>query len=374
MHESGLYIHVPFCKSRCIYCDFYTQTLGIDWHKKYVLSLKRELIIRSCEANSLRTIYFGGGTPSVLKAHYVADIMECIQTNYKVCDSAEITFEMNPDDVNPDYVSALLETGINRFSLGVQTFDEALLKFLHRRHTATQACEAVCLLNDIMWNHGESNISIDLIYGLPGQTLETWHRDVSQAFTLPINHLSSYSLTYEDKTPLYKMLKSGRVGQCPEETSLTMYRDLAKFAKNEGFNHYEISNFAQPGYESRHNSAYWRGIPYIGVGPGAHSYDGSRQRRWNLSDLKRYVGDGSVPCDFERLSDTELFNEKIMTRLRTSEGLDLTELSEEEKDFVINIAKPHLEKKRMRLSKEKLALTFEGIFTSNDIISDFMKV
>ena len=374
LRESGLYIHVPFCESRCIYCDFYSQTLGPVWREKYLSALKRELAMRSGETDALRTIYFGGGTPSVLSVSQVADVMECIRTYYNICADAEITFEMNPDDVSPDYVAALLEVGINRISLGVQTFDDALLAFLRRRHTASQATDAVCLLADAMHKRGVSNISIDLIYGLPGQSMETWFRDVEKALSLPISHLSAYSLTYEKGTPLHYMLASGRVVQVPEETSLLMFRYLTEEACRRGFFHYEISNFALPGFESRHNSSYWQGVPYIGTGPGAHSFDGCRQRRWNLPDLKRYVGEGSVPCDFERLSDTELFNEKIMTRLRTSEGLDLTELSEEKKDFVINIAKPHVEKKRMRLYKEKLMLTFEGIYTSNDIISDFMKV
>lgn len=371
---TGLYIHMPFCKSRCIYCDFYSQTERGVLQDVFVAALQRELTCRAVEADAIGSVYMGGGTPSLFSAHQIACILECVRTHYNITDGAEITIEMNPDDVTAGYASALVEAGVNRISLGIQSFDDGVLRFLRRRHTAAQAMRAVDCLADAMGKRGSGNISIDLIYGLPGQRMDIWKQDVKTAFSLPITHLSSYALSYEENTPIYSMLEKGEIRETSDEDSLLMYQHVIECAKRHGFDHYEISNFSLPGFHSRHNSSYWEGVPYIGIGPGAHSYDGRNVRRLNVPSMKRYVEEKDVPCELEVLSADELFNEKIFTRLRTKKGLNVEELSEDDKEEVLKTAEQHMARGKMKLRNGWLSLTEDGIFTSDNILSDFMRV
>ena len=370
---AGIYIHVPFCQGRCIYCDFYSTTEGEEWKSRYVDALLAELRMRRDELPLARvhSIYIGGGTPSQLPARALAAILNEVCRLFPVDSDAEVTVEANPDDVTPEWLAALSHTPVNRLSMGVQSFDDALLRLIRRRHTAQQA---VCAVEQAA-RHGISNVSIDLIYGLPTQTMEQWQADVCQALALDVQHLSAYSLSYEEGTPLWRMLEQGRIEEADEELSLCMYEHLIDSTRAAGFTHYEISNFCRPGRHSQHNSAYWHGVPYLGFGPGAHSYDGMRTRRWNLSDLKGYVqAAGSMPPhQSEVLTDDELYDEAVMTRLRTSEGLSLDLLTAAYRAYCMAQAEPHLRAGRLEQAGSTIRLTRQGIFTSNDIISDLMK-
>lgn len=370
---AGIYIHVPFCQGRCIYCDFYSTTEGEEWKSRYVDALLAELRMRRDELPLARvhSIYIGGGTPSQLPAKALSGILNEVCRLFPVDSDAEVTVEANPDDVTPEWLAALSHTPVNRLSMGVQSFDDALLRLIRRRHTAQQA---VCAVEQAA-RHGISNVSIDLIYGLPTQTMEQWQADVRQALALDVQHLSAYSLSYEEGTPLWRMLEQGRIEEADEELSLRMYEHLIDATRAAGFTHYEISNFCRPGRHSQHNSAYWHGVPYLGFGPGAHSYDGMRTRRWNLSDLKGYVqAAGSMPPhQSEVLTDDELYDETVMTRLRTSEGLSLDLLTAAYRAYCMAQAEPHLRAGRLEQAGSTIRLTRQGIFTSNDIISDLMR-
>lgn len=370
---AGIYIHVPFCQGRCIYCDFYSTTEGEEWKSRYVDALLAELRMRRDELPLARvhSIYIGGGTPSQLPARALSGILNEVCRLYSVDSDAEVTVEANPDDVTPEWLAALSHTPVNRLSMGVQSFDDALLRLIRRRHTAQQA---VCAVEQAA-RHGISNVSIDLIYGLPTQTMEQWQADVRQALALDVQHLSAYSLSYEEGTPLWRMLEQGRIEEADEELSLCMYEHLIDSTRAAGFTHYEISNFCRPGRHSQHNSAYWHGVPYLGFGPGAHSYDGMRTRRWNLSDLKGYVqAAGSMPPhQSEVLTDDELYDETVMTRLRISEGLSLDLLTAAYRAYCMAQAEPHLRAGRLEQAGSTIRLTRQGIFTSNDIISDLMR-
>lgn len=338
----------------------------------YARALEQEM---RCRRNYLgeapiQTLYIGGGTPSQLPADILERIFSAIGRHFELDANAEVTIEANPDDVTPRWLKALRQTPVGRISIGAQTFSDRLLRFTRRRHDARQTLAAVEACQDA----GITNISLDLIYGLPGQTMDEWLTDIRQALSLGITHLSAYALSYEEGTPLEAMLRKGEVQEADEELSRQMYDYLLLAAKQAGFLHYEISNFALPDYHSRHNSSYWQGLPYLGLGAGAHSYDGSRSRRANLPDINAYIAaEGDVPHQEETLSDEELYDEYIMTRLRTSSGLLLEELSFEDRRYCLRQAAPHLAQHLLQIRDGRLCLTHEGIFTSNDIISDLMK-
>ena len=373
-HSTGIYIHVPFCEKRCIYCSFYSTVHGKRERDAFVHTLCQELAFRY-DGSPVSTLYFGGGTPSQLDDEEMEIIFSTLQHHCSFLPDAEITFEANPDDITPQKVRHLLQLGVNRISLGVQSFDEQRLLFLKRRHTAQQALEAIAILQDA----GIKNISIDLIFGLPGQQLSDWEWELEQAFQLPIAHLSAYSLMYEEGTPLYYARQRGIVQECDDETSLAMFQSLTQHAKAAGFEQYEISNYARPGYRSRHNSSYWQGIPYLGLGPGAHSYDGHRQRRVNEYSLRRYMEAGrtssfaDVPHNIETLTDNECYDELICTRLRTVDGLSLKEVPESHRTTLLCLAQPHIDGGRLELDvQDRLRLTASGIFVSDDVMSDLM--
>ncbi len=367
---AGLYIHVPFCRSRCIYCDFYSTVSGEEWKARYRDALLREMTDRSHEVSdqSISTIYLGGGTPSQLPIPILQDIFLHINKLFHVTEDAEVTIEANPDDISEEWLEGLRHTPVNRISMGVQTFSDNLLQLLRRRHTAEQAIQAAHLCQE----HGYRNISIDLIYGLPRQSMEMWEEDVRQALSLGVKHLSAYALSYEEDTPLSMMLRKEEVQEADEELSLRMYRHLMNATAQAGMEHYEISNFALPDFRSRHNSSYWKGVAYLGLGPGAHSFDGVRTRRQNEGNLNQYVCAKEVPHQTEVLTDEECYEEKVLTRLRTSDGLPLSILTEQQREYCLQAAAPHLKSGKLSLQNHTLRLTKQGIFVSNDIISDMM--
>lgn len=367
----GIYIHVPFCQKRCIYCDFYSTTYGQEWKLLYISALKREMCLRRAEIDFARvpSLYIGGGTPTQLPPSLLVEVFQAISENFTFTKDAEVTIEVNPDDVTPELINTLRHTPVNRISMGVQTFSDSILRFLNRRHTSRQALEAVQLFLDAGYN----NISLDLIYGLPGQTLESWKRDVMQLLTLDVPHLSAYALSYEDNTPLAEMLRDGRVAEVSDELSWQMYEHLMDETAAAGYEHYEISNFAKPGLHSRHNSSYWDGSPYLGLGPGAHSYDGECVRRSNNTSLDNYVkASADVPHQTEVLTSEERYNELVMTRLRTASGLSLQLLSPQQKSHCLQMAEPHVSSGDLLLEDSVLRLSRKGIFISNSIISDLM--
>ena len=344
-----IYIHVPFCKSRCIYCDFYSTTQTPAIRSRYVRTLCAELQARVgyLSDSEVHTLYFGGGTPSQLSLFEIEQIMQSIRANYQVAPDAEITFEANPDDITVQFVRGLRQLGFNRMSLGVQSFDDKVLRMLNRRHTAAKAYEAV----ETIVAEGIPNVSIDLIYGLPAQTLDDFRRDLKRAFSLPVRHLSSYALSVEENTLLHRKVQRGELQLPDEELFLQEYTALMEAADAYGFSHYEISNFALPGYESRHNSGYWYGIPYLGCGPGAHSFDGVN-RRYNLPDLLQYIDHPACPLhENESLTPDEHFNEFVMISLRTSRGLSLeqvkTRFGADRLNETLLIARDHIAHNRL---------------------------
>lgn len=370
---AGIYLHIPFCKSRCIYCGFFSTT-SLQRRHAYVDAVVEELYQRRSflSGASIDTVYFGGGTPSQLSPEELERALNAIYYIYNVRENAEVTLEGNPDDLTPEFLHHLRALGINRLSMGVQTFDETRLQFLHRRHTASQAIQAV---RDAQ-AAGFSNISIDLMFGFPRQTLEDWKQDVQMALSLQVQHLSAYSLMYEEGTLLEKMLASGTIEEVDEEVSLQMYEYLMDALAGAGYEHYELSNFALPSMRSRHNSSYWHGIPYLGIGAGAHSYDGSN-RYFHPDSLEQYL---KAPASLvtERLTDGERYDEYVFTSLRTSEGLSLTDLEHRFgapfKKYCLQNAQKHLKAGLLSLAGDVICLTRRGLFISNEVMSDLMWV
>lgn len=374
---AGLYLHIPFCKTRCIYCGFYSSTQSM-LRKDYVDALCRELLLRKDYANGepIETIYLGGGTPSQLSLPELEQIFSYIYKVYSVKENAEVTLEGNPDDMTATYVRSLRSLPVNRISMGVQTFDDKKLHFLRRRHTADEARQAVANCR----NAGFSNISIDLIYGLPGEDDAAWQKDVEEAVALRVPHLSAYCLMFEEGTPLYRLQQEGKVKEKSDEQTLRFYTYLMNRLQEAGYEHYEISNFCYSGYRSRHNSSYWSGKKYIGCGASAHSYDG-RSRQWNVASLSTYISsikEGVIPTEKEDLSLTERYNDFIVTRLRTMEGLSLSRLEQEFgkdlKAYCLKNARLSMEDGNLEIAGDDLRLTRKGIFISDDVMSDLLWV
>ena len=372
---AGIYIHIPFCKRRCIYCDFFSTTQS-EKKAEYVHALVRELEMRKDYVGDeeIETIYLGGGTPSQLSQEELEEIFAYIYKVYKVTPDAEITLEANPDDLTPEYVSMLRTLPVNRISMGIQTFQEETLKLLHRRHTARQAIEAFRRCREA----GFQNISIDLMYGLPGETLETWEQDLQQAVDLHPEHISAYHLIYEEGTTLWNLREQNKVEEAEEELSLTLFKTLIERLTKAGYQHYEISNFCLPGLHSRHNSSYWTGKKYLGCGPSAHSFDGI-SRQWNVSSLEKYLeGIRSNQLDFE-LEDLDLYtryNDFVITSIRTCWGMPLAQLrttyGESLYNYCLRMAKPHIEQGVLEIKEDTLKLTPQGIFISDGIMSDLL--
>ena len=368
---AGIYIHIPFCKSRCIYCGFYSTT-SLEIRQRYVDAVCRELAIR--RGSTVSTIYLGGGTPSQLTINQLCQILNAIHKYNKVENDAEITIEANPDDVTPTFAEGLLSLSINRVSMGAQTFDDKRLHWLHRRHTALQVSLAVERLREA----GIRNISIDLMYGFPEESIDQWERDISQALMLHPDHLSAYCLMVEEGTVLFEQMKNEKLKMRNdnEELERQMYYTLIERLTAAGYEHYEISNFARPGYRSRHNSSYWDGTPYIGIGAAAHSYD-VLTRSWNVSNLKLYIEgmeQGERRFEEERLDDNTRYNDLITVALRTCEGLDLAALSERHRLYCLRSARRFIDNGLLTLHDSHLVLTRNGLFVSDMIMSELMMV
>ena len=374
---AGLYIHIPFCKRRCIYCDFFSTTCN-EKKADYVHALCQELELRKdyLEGKEVETIYLGGGTPSQLSFEELESIFSAIYHIYKVKEDAEITLEANPDDLTSEYIRQLRRLPVNRLSMGIQTFHEDTLKLLNRRHTAQQAIEAYHRCREA----GFQNISIDLMYGLPGETPERWEEDLQQAIDLHPEHISAYHLIYEEGTALWKLREQHQVEEADENLSLHFFSTLIDALTEAGYEHYEISNFCLPGFHSRHNSSYWTGKKYLGCGPSAHSYNGT-SRQWNIASLDQYMENirNGKPCfEVEELDTYTRYNDFIITRIRTHWGLPLSQLQAEFSEtlyrYCLRMARPHIEQGTMEIQDNTLRLTRQGIFISDGIMSDLLWV
>jgi len=372
---AGIYIHIPFCRSFCKYCDFYSitdESLEADFIEAVIH--ETELRAGYLEGETVETIYFGGGTPSLLSEEQAGKIIEAIRKNSIVSDDPEITFEVNPDDVKKGYFRSLKDLGVNRISLGVQSWDDKRLKYLGRRHNAAQSAEALRLVFD----EGFKNVSADLIYGIPGMNTAEMRHDIEKTLSYPVTHISAYHLTIEKGTRLAAMKEKGRLTEIDEETSNTMFTLLGNICREKGFVQYEISNFAREGFMSRHNSAYWKQVPYLGLGPSAHSFD-RRSRQWNVSDVKAYINSlagGTVPFEREELDRLTVFNEYVMTALRTMWGIDLRHVEsfydKELHDYLVNMSEKYIRYGLMKREKNTLVLTDQGKMISDNIIAELI--
>lgn len=381
---TGLYIHIPFCESRCIYCGFYSTT-SLSLRNDYIDALCKEMEMRKssstpCGEEKLSTIYLGGGTPSQLTGEQLIQLFNGIEKTYGKISATqkpiEITMECNPDDVTEEFCHILHQLPINRISMGAQTFDNARLRFLHRRHNAQEVIKAIELLRKI----GIRNISIDLMFGFPNETLADWESDIQQAIHLGVEHISAYSLMYEEGTSLYKLREKGIYKEIDEELSRKMYDTLIDQLTNAGYKQYEISNFARPGYQSQHNSSYWHEVPYIGIGAAAHSFQGNT-RSWNIADIKQYIKSiqqGNLPSESEYLDTDTKYNDLITTALRTCDGIDLAKMKQEYGirlfHQLLKDAEKEIGRGFMKIEKGHLSLTREGLYISDDIMSNFMIV
>lgn len=370
---SGLYVHIPFCASRCIYCGFFSTTLS-SLKDRYVDALCHEMDIRRGEIrDTLSTVYLGGGTPSQLSVAQIDRLTHYIYNMWEREADLEFTIECNPDDVTPAFAGAISMLPVNRVSMGAQTFDDERLRFLRRRHTSAQVFSAV----EALRKAGIGNISIDLMFGFPGQTNDVWAQDVAKALSLGVEHVSAYSLMYEEGTPLYGLLREGRVSEIGEEDSLKMYDTLCDGLVAADYEHYEISNFARPGFRSRHNSSYWSGAEYVGIGAAAHSYD-VLTRSWNVADVRRYiemVERGVRPLDGkEDIDDDTRYDEAVTTALRTSEGLRLSALKPKYRQYIMKEGRRYLDSGLLEMNDGCLRLTRRGIYVSDGIMADLMYV
>ena len=413
----GLYIHVPFCASRCIYCGFYStvptkkQDERLSIEEQYVNALCHEMELRAEKYNEmlgenvggLSTIYIGGGTPSQLSFQSLQKIFNTINKVYHVglkwdnksntCSTAypiEITMECNPDDITEKFAQNLRSLPINRISMGAQTFSNERLHFLHRRHTANEVETAVKRLRSV----NIKNISVDLMFGFPNETLEEWKDDIERLLALDVEHISAYSLMYEEGTPLYRLLQAGKVKDMDDELYRQMYDTLIERLAEAGYEQYEISNFAklkvqtskfnvqcsmfkvQSPFRSQHNSSYWHNVPYIGIGASAHSY-GNGKRSWNIADTGAYIAaiqEDRLPSEEEVIDADTHYNDMIMTALRTCEGIDLSSLSFEYRTYLVHLAKPLQQQGLLIEADGWLQLTREGIYVSDSVMSDLMKV
>ncbi len=365
---AGIYIHIPFCKQACFYCNFHFST-SLRRKNELVASLLSEIKLREDYLNDepIETIYFGGGTPSLLQVPDIRSLIEKIFSIFKVDPDVEITIETNPDDITEEKLKEWKEAGINRLSTGIQSFFEEDLKWMNRVHTAEQAIDNLQLATRLF-----NNITIDLIYGTPLLTNEKWKRNVDKAIELYIPHLSCYALTVEPKTALHKMIGAKQVSDINPDKQSEQFFLLMQWMEETGYEHYEISNFAKPGFRSRHNSSYWQGKKYIGIGPSAHSFDGI-SRQWNISNNNIYIDSiekSIIPSEKEILTPTQQLNEYIMTSLRTLEGLDLTHIDETASYKLQAASRKFIQRGLMTGEPNHLKLTKEGKLLADGIAAE----
>jgi len=368
---SGIYFHIPFCKQKCSYCDFYS-TKDANGIGELVKTEIKELILRKdyLTGDLVDTIYFGGGTPSLLSIYNINDLLNCVRRIYNVSDLCEITFEANPDDLSEDYLKGLFDCQVNRLSVGIQSYNDDILKYLGRRHDSHNLNFNI----ETAKKAGFNNISVDLIFGIPGMELPTYLDSVHKVLQLDIQHISAYSLTIAEGTLFYKLRRENKLKEIDEEELLVHFNSTIDILSEKGFNHYEISNYAKEGYKSRHNCSYWEDVNYLGIGPSAHSYNGF-SRQWNISSTRKYCGKldkGDPFFEVEFLTRKDKFNEYIITGLRTSNGVSRKFVSE---NFDLEIVQ-HFIKEVFSLLKQELihpyddrvVLTRRGILISDYIL------
>lgn len=373
---AGIYVHIPYCKRKCVYCDFYS-TPAMGDVEAYIDCVARECAARReavIGSERVGTLYVGGGTPSLLSSGQMHRLLDGLRRSADLSGVEELTVEVNPDDVTDELMSCFASEGVNRVSMGVQSFVDSELEFMGRRHNAAEALEALAAMR----RAGIDNVSIDLIYGVPGQTMQSWQRSVEQAIATGAQHISAYSLSYEPGTRLWVMRRQGKVKETDDETCVAMYSHLAGALKAAGYEHYEISNFAKPGFRSRHNSAYWNFTPYLGLGAAAHSYDGT-SRSYNPSSIKQYVAavsERGTAAVAEQLQQWEHYDEEVMLRLRTSDGLDASRL---ERKFGAEAARQfrhkaqrHIAQGLLQCQADTYSLTESGIMMADAVIRDLM--
>lgn len=373
---AGVYVHIPFCKRKCIYCDFYS-IASSRLSDRYVKAVGMEAQLRGQEIAGMpvKTLYIGGGTPSVLSFEQLSVLIEGLRAAIDLSHVEEFTVEVNPDDVTHEFAEQLLKLGVNRVSMGVQSLVDEELVFLNRRHDAKEAMKAYCDLQSAGFN----NISIDLIYGIPGQTLDTWKYTLEKALSLQAKHVSCYNLSYEEGTMLYKLRETGRVMECDDNTCVEMYDMLVDMLDGVGYEHYEISNFAMPGFYSRHNSGYWDKTPYLGLGASAHSYDGN-MRRYNPDNVKLYVEsleNDVVVCVGEQESVDEKYDEDVMLRLRTSRGIDSEWIKsiygKAYSDYFVNAIRSFVDSGLVIKDGSRYRLSRNGVMLSDMIMRELMR-
>lgn len=369
---AGIYIHIPFCKQACHYCDFHFST-SLKKKDEMVLALAKEIHLRKkeFEQEAIETIYFGGGTPSILEIADVRFLIDEVYKNYTISENPEITIEANPDDLNAERIKELANSPVNRLSIGVQSFFEEDLKLMNRAHNSAEAKKCLELATKYF-----DNISVDLIYGIPGLSNEHWKENIQTVLELNIPHISSYALTVEPKTALQKFIKEGVIPQPDDAVAHEQFLILVDTLETNGFVHYELSNFGKENYFSKNNSAYWLGKKYLGIGPSAHSYDGAN-RSWNVANNSIYItslAEDKLPNEIEILTETDRYNEYIMTGLRTIWGVSLDRI---EKDFgqkhlgyLLQNAQRYLEDERLIIEDAILKTTKKGKFFCDGIASD----
>lgn len=376
--QCGIYVHVPYCRSKCLYCAFYSvASVKAGWNR-FVSAILSELRQRVAEIRGFSnyTLYFGGGTPSLIPSEEFrrlsSGIKEILTKVSPRSSIIETTIEANPDDFSPEIADCWKECGVDRISMGVQSLNDAELKAIGRRHDSRRAIEAFNILRERF-----DNISLDLMFGLPKQTIETLTESIDGIIGLSPEHISAYSLTFEERSALTRLRDSGRIAETAEDISVGMFRLIDSRLADAGYERYEISNYSKPGRRSQHNSAYWHGLPYIGLGPSAHSYDGERTRSWNVSDIESYlyaIESGKINRETETLTDEELREESIMTSLRTIEGIDLeafaTRFGALEKQALLKSAAPHLRLGTIASDSHHLRLTPSGVMIADEIIAD----
>ncbi|WP_431156725.1 radical SAM family heme chaperone HemW [Winogradskyella poriferorum] len=373
---AGIYIHIPFCKQACYYCDFHFST-SLKKKEDLLLALVKELELRKDEfkGTCVETIYFGGGTPSLLTHNELTNIINAIYANYEVVENPEITLEANPDDLSHDSIKVLSNSPINRLSIGIQSFFDTDLKLMNRAHNAKEAKETLAIATKYF-----KNISVDLIYGIPGTTNEQWIKNIEIALSFEVPHISSYALTVEPKTALASFIEKGIIDNVDDDQAHEQFHLLKEKLEDHGFIHYELSNFGKEGFFSKNNSAYWQGKPYLGIGPSAHSFNGT-QRGWNIRNNTKYIKalqQNELPIELETLTKTDRYNEYIMTGLRTIWGVSFkkieTDFGTVYKDYLIEQANVFINQHLLYIDNEHLRVTKKGQFLSDGIASELFKL
>ncbi len=373
---AGIYIHIPFCKKACHYCNFHFST-SLTGKAGIMAAIEEEAQLRKGYlSEKVETVYIGGGTPSLLTLAELQSILTRLRKTFIITTDAEITIETNPDDITEEKLWGWKEAGINRLSIGIQSFFEEDLQWMNRAHNAEQAKQSI----ELAQKNGFQNITIDLIYGAPGLTDENWLHNINTALALQIPHLSCYALTVEPKTALSKKIETGQLPDVDTDTQARQFAMLVSRLQQVGFEQYEISNFALPGYRSKHNSSYWQGKPYLGLGPSAHSFNGS-SRQWNIANNALYqqaIEQGTIPFEEEILTATQQLNEYIMTALRTIEGISLQNIrmhwGNEKVTLLQHSAEKYFTSNKLLLENDVLKLTEEGKFFADGIAADLFQL